>query len=36
MQYRGTEYTVVQGIVRRVWKWSTSVAGMVVTGNAET
>jgi hypothetical protein len=25
MKYRGVEYTVVQGIERRVWKWSASV-----------
>jgi hypothetical protein len=27
MQYRGVEYTVVQGIKRGVWKWSAAVAG---------
>jgi hypothetical protein len=32
MEYKGLEYTVVQGIERRVWKWSASVAGVVVTG----
>jgi hypothetical protein len=32
MEYRNIEYTVVQGIERRVWKWSASVAGVVVTG----
>jgi hypothetical protein len=36
MQYRGTEYSVVQGIERGVWKWSASVAGMLVAGKAET
>jgi hypothetical protein len=34
--YRGTEYTVVQCIERGVWKWSTSVADMLVTGKAGT
>jgi hypothetical protein len=28
MEYRGFEYTVVQGIERGVWKWSASVEGM--------
>jgi hypothetical protein len=32
MEYRNIQYTVVQGIERRVWKWSASVAGVVVTG----
>jgi hypothetical protein len=32
MRYRDIEYTVVQGIKRGVWKWSTSVAGTVVSG----
>ena len=32
MQYRGIEYTVVQGIGRGVWKWSASVAGVVMMG----
>jgi hypothetical protein len=36
MEYQGTTYTVVQGIERRVWKWSVSVAGMVLTGQEET
>jgi hypothetical protein len=26
MEYRGIEYTVVQGIERGVWKWSASVS----------
>ena len=30
MIYRDIEYTVVQGIERGVWKWSASVAGVVV------
>ena len=32
MRYRDIEYTVVQGIKRGVWKWSTSVGGTVVSG----
>jgi hypothetical protein len=32
MEHKGLEYTVVQGIERGVWKWSASVAGVVVTG----
>jgi hypothetical protein len=36
MEHQGIEYTVVQGIERGVWKWSVSVAGMVVTGQEET
>jgi hypothetical protein len=32
MEHKGLEYTVVQGIERAVWKWSASVAGVVVTG----
>jgi hypothetical protein len=32
MRYRDIEYTVVQGIKRGVWKWSTSVAGTAVSG----
>src|SRR5260370_13322048 len=32
MRYRDIEYTVVQGIKRDVWKWSTSVAGTEVSG----
>ncbi len=35
MEYRGTRYTVLQGIERRVWKWSASVAGIVLTGQQE-
>ena len=32
MRYRDIEYTVVQGIERGVFKWSASVAGVVITG----
>src|ERR1700680_4360399 len=31
MRYRDIEYTVVQGIERGVFKWSASVAGVVIT-----
>jgi hypothetical protein len=34
MEYRGIEYSIVQGIERGVWKWSASVAGVVVVGQA--
>jgi hypothetical protein len=34
MEHRGIEYTVVQGIDRGLWKWSTSVADVVVMGQA--
>jgi hypothetical protein len=36
MEYRDIEYTVVQGIERRVWKWSASVEGAIVMGNEQT
>lgn len=35
-EYRDIEYTVVQGIERRVWKWSASVEGSIVMGNEQT
>jgi hypothetical protein len=34
MKYRDIEYTVVQGIERGVWKWSASVDGVVIMGQA--
>jgi hypothetical protein len=34
MRYRDIECTVVQGIERGVWKWSASVAGAVIMGQA--
>jgi hypothetical protein len=34
MEYRSIEYSVVQGIGRHVWKWSASVANVVITGRA--
>jgi len=36
MRYRDIEYTVVQGIERGVWKWSASVTGAVIMGQAAT
>jgi len=36
MRYRDIEYAVVQGIERGVWKWSASVAGAVIMGQAAT
>jgi hypothetical protein len=36
MQYQGADYTVVQAIERGDWKWSVSVAGIVLTGHEET
>ena len=36
MQYRDIEYTVVQGIKRGVWKWSASVADVLIMGQAST
>jgi hypothetical protein len=36
MEYRDIEYAVVQGIERGVWKWSASVAGVVIMGNEQT
>jgi hypothetical protein len=32
MEYRDIEYTVVQGIERRVWKWSAFAAGAQISG----
>ena len=34
MEYRGIEYSVVQGIRRNLWKWSASVASVVITGQS--
>jgi hypothetical protein len=34
MKYRDIEYTVLQDIGRGVWKWSASVAGVVIMGEA--
>jgi hypothetical protein len=34
MKYRDIEYAVVQGVGRHMWKWSASVADVVITGQA--
>jgi hypothetical protein len=34
MKYRDIEYAVVQGLGRHIWKWSASVADVVITGQA--
>jgi hypothetical protein len=34
MKYRDIEYTVLQGIERGVWKWSASVKGVAINGQA--
>jgi hypothetical protein len=34
MKYRDIEYSVVQGIERGVWKWTASVAGVAIRGQA--
>ena len=34
MKYRDIEYTVLQDIGRGVWKWSASVAGVVIMGES--
>ena len=36
MEYQGIRYNIIQGIERRAWKWSVSVEGIVLTGQAET
>jgi len=36
MNYRGVEYTVVQGIGRQIWKWGLAVEGKALTGQAAT
>jgi hypothetical protein len=33
MQYRGIEYAVIEGVERGVWKWSASVAGVLIVGH---
>jgi hypothetical protein len=34
MRYRDIEYTVVQGIEHGVWRWTASLAGVVIRGQA--
>ena len=36
MEYRGVEYTVVQGVERGVWKWTASVTNLLIMGKAPT
>ena len=36
MEYRGIEYTVVQGIERQLWKWGFALEGKAATGQAAT
>jgi hypothetical protein len=36
MRHRDIEYSLVQGLGRHLWKWSASVADMVITGQAAT
>jgi hypothetical protein len=36
MEYRDIEYTVVQGVGRHLWKWSASVADVVIMGQSAT
>ena len=34
MRHRDIEYSLVQGLGRHLWKWSASVADVVITGQA--
>jgi hypothetical protein len=36
MRHRNIEYSLVQGLGRHLWKWSASVADVVITGQAAT
>jgi hypothetical protein len=36
MRYRDIEYCLFQGLGRHLWKWSASVADVVITGQAVT
>jgi hypothetical protein len=36
MLYRGIEYSVVQGIVHRHWKWVATVSGTWISGYGST
>ncbi len=36
MRYRDIEYSLVQGLGRHLWKWSASVADVVISGQAIT
>ena len=36
MRYRDVDYTIVQGIGRRLWKWAVSIEATLRTGQAAT
>jgi hypothetical protein len=36
MEYRGIEYSLVQGIERHVWKWSVTVSRLKISGQGST
>jgi hypothetical protein len=36
MRHRDIEYSLVQGLGRHLWKWSATVADVVITGQAAT
>jgi hypothetical protein len=36
MKYRDVEFSVVQGIGRQIWKWSASLGGIDIRGQAAT
>ncbi len=36
MEYRGVEYTLVQGIGRHLWKWTAMIAGIKISGQSST
>jgi hypothetical protein len=36
IEYRQIEYALVQGIGQHIWKWSASVAGVVIIGQEHT
>jgi hypothetical protein len=36
LKYRDVEYTIVQGIERQLWKWSFSLEGLFLRGQAAT
>lgn len=36
MQFSGIEYSVVQGIERRLWKWAAKVSGIEISGFGST
>ena len=36
MLFSGIEYSVVQGIERRLWKWAATVSGIEISGDGST